>query len=168
MSLTAASSQRVLFQPARSSRHRAACLALYRALVRRALLVPLDDAAAAAEEAAEADYGGDDDGGGSGGGCSGWAARRNPIHELVRRQFRRNANDVSKRLVFAALAAGYKVRARGRTRMWGRKGRLWRRWRQRRPLLTWAVSRPPRQGAGCVLPREPDRYARARGAPRRG
>ena len=89
MSLSPSTSQRVLFHPSRSSRHRVACLALYRALVRKALAVPLDEAARF-----NLDHG---------------FARRNPIHELIRRQFRRNGDDVSKRLVFAALAAGYKV-----------------------------------------------------------
>lgn len=86
MSLSVRTSQRILFNPSRSSRHRVACLALYRALVRKALLVPLPDDVPR-------------------------PGPTNPIQHLVARQFRRNRHDVSKRLVFSALAAGYKVRA---------------------------------------------------------
>jgi hypothetical protein len=72
------------FVPARSSRHRLACLALYRALVREGQRVPLPDDVLA-------------------------SGTTHPIKHLVRRQFRRNKGDVSKRLVYSALSAGYKV-----------------------------------------------------------
>ena len=73
------------FIPARSPRHRQACIALFRALVRQGQRVPLPSDLAAA------------------------AAELSPIRELVRRQFARNRADVSPRIVYAALSAGYKV-----------------------------------------------------------
>lgn len=90
MSLSVRHSQRILFKPARSSRHRTACFALYRALVRQAVGVPLPDDLQLPPSASG-------------------RAKTHPVHHLVKRQFRRNADDVSKRLVFAALAAGYNV-----------------------------------------------------------
>lgn len=77
------------FVPARDSRHRHACLALYRALVREGRRIPLP-------EDAELSQG---------------PSRRttNPVQRLITRQYRRNRADTSPRLVFAALEAGYKV-----------------------------------------------------------
>lgn len=70
--------------PARNSRHRFACLALYRALLRSARDVQV------AVEAPE--------------------DIRSPVRWLIRGQFRRNRKDVSPRLVYRSLSAGYKVR----------------------------------------------------------
>ncbi|KAI0907367.1 hypothetical protein F4823DRAFT_20715 [Ustulina deusta] len=72
--------------PARDSRHRIACLALYRALQRLAPQVPLPDDLA-----------------------HGWGAGKNPIAIHIQRAFRRNAADTSPRIVFAALSAGYRM-----------------------------------------------------------
>lgn len=72
---------REIFIPARDSRHRIAVFALYRALLRAADRVSLPPD--------EFSIG---------------------IPQLIRRQFRRNAHEVSSRLSFAALTAGYKVR----------------------------------------------------------
>ncbi|KAI1116501.1 hypothetical protein F5Y14DRAFT_67048 [Nemania sp. NC0429] len=80
--------------PARDSRHRTACLALYRALLRLAPKVSLP-----------ADL------------ATGWTTSsssdgrviRNPIAEHVSRAFRRNRADVSPRIVHAALDAGYRM-----------------------------------------------------------
>lgn len=71
--------------PARNSRHRAACFALYRALLRSArdIKVSVDQIPERVND---------------------------PIRWLVRGQFRRNRKDVSPRLVYSSLSAGYKVR----------------------------------------------------------
>ncbi|PKS11376.1 hypothetical protein jhhlp_003138 [Lomentospora prolificans] len=71
--------------PARNSRHRAACFALYRALFRAAREIPLPS-----DLIRDA---------------------TNPVHDAVRSQFRKNKADVSPRLVYAALTAGYKFLA---------------------------------------------------------
>ncbi|KAF9880560.1 hypothetical protein CkaCkLH20_01602 [Colletotrichum karsti] len=70
------------FIPARSSRHRIAVIALFRALLRegRSINLPKDV----------------------------HRKGRSPVAELVKRGFERNKADVSPRLVFAALSAGYK------------------------------------------------------------
>ncbi|OLN87090.1 hypothetical protein CCHL11_06493 [Colletotrichum chlorophyti] len=70
------------FIPARNSRHRVACIALYRALVREARAVPLPDDVLRRSQ--------------------------NPIPRLVKKGFRRNRTETSYRIVFAALATGYK------------------------------------------------------------
>ncbi|KAI1100357.1 hypothetical protein F4804DRAFT_344777 [Jackrogersella minutella] len=71
--------------PARNSRHRTACLALYRALIQQALRVPLPD------------------------DLSTVFGPKNPIKHLVRRAFRRNRSDTSPRLIYPALKAGYQI-----------------------------------------------------------
>lgn len=81
--------------PARNSRHRFACLALYRALLRSARGIQLP--VAAPEDI------------------------RDPVRWLVRGQFRRNRRDVSPRLVYSALSAGYKVRPSGLGALWSRR-----------------------------------------------
>ncbi|KAI1397717.1 hypothetical protein F4819DRAFT_503144 [Hypoxylon fuscum] len=73
------------FIPARNSRHRIACLALYRALLQQAPRVPLPDDLATA-----------------------WGPS-NPLAHLVRKAFRRNRTDTSPRLVYPALKAGYQM-----------------------------------------------------------
>ncbi|ORY61757.1 uncharacterized protein BCR38DRAFT_441060 [Pseudomassariella vexata] len=73
--------------PARDSRHRTACFALYRALLNLAPHVPLPSNLATA-----------------------WGPK-NPIAHLIRRAFRRNRADVSPRLVYPALKAGYRFLA---------------------------------------------------------
>ncbi|KAI1080010.1 hypothetical protein F5B20DRAFT_148010 [Whalleya microplaca] len=73
--------------PARNSRHRTACLALYRALLQQADQVPLPDDLATA-----------------------WGPR-NPIRHLVRRTFVRNRRDTSPRLIYPAMKAGYRILA---------------------------------------------------------
>ncbi|KAI0864113.1 hypothetical protein F4860DRAFT_31434 [Xylaria cubensis] len=72
--------------PARNSRHRTACLALYRALLRLAPQVSLPDNLA-----------------------TGWGAGKNPITIHIRRAFRRNVADTSPRIVYPALSAGYRM-----------------------------------------------------------
>ncbi|KAI1810214.1 hypothetical protein GGS20DRAFT_568499 [Poronia punctata] len=74
------------FIPARNSKHRVACLALYRALLRLAKHVSLPDRLA-----------------------NGWGPGKNPVAIHVERAFRRNINDVSPRLVYPALQAGYRM-----------------------------------------------------------
>ncbi|KAI1848858.1 hypothetical protein JX265_001188 [Neoarthrinium moseri] len=74
------------FIPAQNSRHRTACLALYRALLTLSPKVPLPPDLATA-----------------------WPGPRNPIAHVVRRSFARNLTDTSPRLVFPALAAGYRM-----------------------------------------------------------
>ncbi|KAI1338810.1 hypothetical protein F5Y15DRAFT_385408 [Xylariaceae sp. FL0016] len=69
--------------PARNSRHRFACLALYRALIRFAPRVQLPNDLA-----------------------DGWAGA-NPIKLQIQRTFRRNTADTSPRIVAPALKAGY-------------------------------------------------------------
>jgi hypothetical protein len=78
---------RTHFIPARDSRHRAAVLALYRALAKTAEKVPLQ------------------------GHIGDASAHSSPIRAILRRRFEKNSSDTSPRLVFAALTAGYKVRA---------------------------------------------------------
>ncbi|KAI1194358.1 hypothetical protein F5X97DRAFT_279268 [Nemania serpens] len=73
--------------PARDSRHRTACLALFRALLRLAQKVSLPSELA-----------------------TGWGPRvRNPVASFVSRPFRRNRADNSPRIVHAALDAGYRM-----------------------------------------------------------
>ncbi|KAI0423921.1 hypothetical protein F5Y09DRAFT_325956 [Xylaria sp. FL1042] len=72
--------------PARNSRHRIACLALYRALLRLAPQIPLPDDLA-----------------------TGWGPGKNPIAIHIRRAFRRNVADTSPRIVYPALTAGYRM-----------------------------------------------------------
>ncbi|KAI5859298.1 hypothetical protein GGS23DRAFT_329115 [Durotheca rogersii] len=74
------------FIPARDARHRIACFALYRALIRQGRLVPLPDDIASAYPS-------------------------NPITWLIQRGFRRNSPDTSPRLVNPALKAGYRILA---------------------------------------------------------
>ncbi|KAI2609879.1 uncharacterized protein GGS25DRAFT_520684 [Hypoxylon fragiforme] len=73
--------------PARNSRHRIACFALYRNLLQQATRIHLPEDLATA-----------------------WGPR-NPIKHLVRRTFRRNSSDTSPRLVYPALKAGYRILA---------------------------------------------------------
>ncbi|KAI1423125.1 hypothetical protein F5Y12DRAFT_556282 [Xylaria sp. FL1777] len=72
--------------PARNSRHRIACLALYRALLRLAPQISLPDDLA-----------------------NGWRAGKNPIAIHIERAFRRNLADTSPRLIYPALSAGYRM-----------------------------------------------------------
>ncbi|KAI1757964.1 hypothetical protein F4782DRAFT_4802 [Xylaria castorea] len=74
------------FIPARNSRHRTACLALYRALLRLAPRVSLPDNLAA-----------------------GWGPGKNPIAIHIRRAFQRNVADTSPRIIHPALSAGYRM-----------------------------------------------------------
>ncbi|KAI1380073.1 hypothetical protein F4677DRAFT_250422 [Hypoxylon crocopeplum] len=75
------------FIPARTSRHRTACFALYRALLQQAKQIRLPDDLATA-----------------------WGPV-NPVKHLVRKAFRLNRADVSPRLIFPALKAGYRILA---------------------------------------------------------
>ncbi|CAK7564822.1 MAG: hypothetical protein SEPTF4163_002724 [Sporothrix epigloea] len=75
------------FIPARSSRHRIACLALYRALVQRARRVPLP--IHVTYQVPDKQY-------------------VHPIQRFVRHAFQQNRGDTSPRLILAALDAGYK------------------------------------------------------------
>ncbi|KAL2174607.1 uncharacterized protein P884DRAFT_249769 [Thermothelomyces heterothallicus CBS 202.75] len=77
------------FVPARSSRHRLACFALYRSLIRQGLRVPLPD-----ELSKDSPLG-----------------PANPIRTLIRNGFRRNKRDTSPRLVVSALKNGYRFLA---------------------------------------------------------
>ncbi|GKT59896.1 DNA repair protein [Colletotrichum tofieldiae] len=70
------------FIPARSSRHRVACIALYRALVREARAIPLPDDVLR-------------------------KGTQNPIPRLVKKAFGRNRTETSYRIVFSALGTGY-------------------------------------------------------------
>ncbi|KAH6647711.1 hypothetical protein BKA67DRAFT_396445 [Truncatella angustata] len=72
------------FIPAQNSRHRTACLALYRALLNACPKVPLPDDLATA-----------------------WPGKRHPIAHVIRRAFQKNRADTSTRLVYPALEAGY-------------------------------------------------------------
>ncbi|KAI0553239.1 hypothetical protein F4679DRAFT_501494 [Xylaria curta] len=72
--------------PARNSRHRTACLALYRALLRLAPQISLPDSLATA-----------------------WGPGKNPIAIHIRRAFGRNVADTSPRIVYPALSAGYRM-----------------------------------------------------------
>ncbi|KAL1895395.1 hypothetical protein Sste5346_005200 [Sporothrix stenoceras] len=75
------------FIPARNSRHRTACFALYKALIQRARQVTLPEHVAYREP--DKPY-------------------VHPIHRFVRHSFQQNKPETSPRLVFAALKAGYK------------------------------------------------------------
>ncbi|KAK7754543.1 hypothetical protein SLS62_003564 [Diatrype stigma] len=77
-----------LFIPARDSRHRTACLALYRALLRSTpkIALPRSDLDA-------------------------WQPVGDPLRHCIRRAFRRNRTDTSPRLIFPALDAGYRALA---------------------------------------------------------
>ncbi|KAL2161884.1 hypothetical protein VTH06DRAFT_7668 [Thermothelomyces fergusii] len=75
-----------LYIPARSSRHRVACFALYRSLIRQGLRVPLPDELTKNSPLGPA----------------------NPIQTLIRNGFRRNKRDTSPRLVVSALKNGYR------------------------------------------------------------
>ncbi|GKT52333.1 uncharacterized protein ColSpa_12514 [Colletotrichum spaethianum] len=70
------------FIPARSSRHRIACVALYRALIREARAVPLPDDVLR-------------------------KGTQHPIPRLVKKAFARNRTETSYRIVFSALGTGY-------------------------------------------------------------
>ncbi|TKW54586.1 hypothetical protein CTA1_8973 [Colletotrichum tanaceti] len=70
------------FIPARSSRHRVACIALYRALIREARAIPIPDELLR-------------------------KGTQNPIPRLVRKAFVRNRTETSYRIVFSALGTGY-------------------------------------------------------------
>ncbi|KAK6216985.1 hypothetical protein QIS74_07099 [Colletotrichum tabaci] len=70
------------FIPARSSRHRVACIALYRALIREARAIPVPDELLR-------------------------KGTQNPIPRLVRKAFVRNRTETSYRIVFSALGTGY-------------------------------------------------------------
>ncbi|KAI1278292.1 hypothetical protein F5Y07DRAFT_71189 [Xylaria sp. FL0933] len=72
--------------PALDSRHRIACLALCRALLRLAPQISLPDDLA-----------------------SGWGPGKNPIAIHIQRAFRRNVADTSPRIVYPALSAGYRM-----------------------------------------------------------
>ncbi|KAI1322857.1 hypothetical protein F5Y16DRAFT_385391 [Xylariaceae sp. FL0255] len=73
--------------PARHSRHRTACLALYRALLRLAPQIPLPHDLA-----------------------TGWGEKvTNPIAQQISRAFRRNLGDTSPRIIYPALVAGYNM-----------------------------------------------------------
>ncbi|KAF4972102.1 hypothetical protein FSARC_1242 [Fusarium sarcochroum] len=70
------------FIPAQNSRHRVAALALYRALLRTGQKVPLPKDL--------------------------WnGARRHPINQIVRKRFVKNKGDISLRLVYSSMTAGY-------------------------------------------------------------
>ncbi|KAK1574732.1 uncharacterized protein LY79DRAFT_565055 [Colletotrichum navitas] len=70
------------FIPARSSRHRVACIALYRSLIREARAIPLPDDVLR-------------------------KGTQNPIPRLVKKAFARNRTEASYRIVFSALGTGY-------------------------------------------------------------
>ncbi|KAK1993452.1 hypothetical protein LX36DRAFT_661513 [Colletotrichum falcatum] len=70
------------FVPARSSRHRVACIALYRSLIREARAIPLPDDVLR-------------------------KGTQNPIPRLVKKAFVRNRTETSYRIVFSALGTGY-------------------------------------------------------------
>ncbi|KAI4602265.1 hypothetical protein KJ359_009504 [Pestalotiopsis sp. 9143b] len=74
------------FVPARNSRHRIACFALYRALLKASPKVPLPDDLETA-----------------------WGYKRHPISNVIRKAFLKNRNDTSPRLVYPALQAGYRM-----------------------------------------------------------
>lgn len=76
------------FVPARSSRHRTACFALYKTLLRQAALVPLPDDLTPAAVPSERPV--------------------SPLTILIRNSFRQNRGDTSPRLVLGALENGYK------------------------------------------------------------
>ncbi|CAK7231517.1 hypothetical protein SBRCBS47491_007956 [Sporothrix bragantina] len=75
------------FIPARSSRHRTACLALYKALVQRAQHVPLPEHVT--YRVPDKQY-------------------IHPIQRFIRHSFQQNRGDTSPRLIMAALNVGYK------------------------------------------------------------
>ncbi|KAK5651397.1 hypothetical protein OQA88_12554 [Cercophora sp. LCS_1] len=74
----------LFYRPSRDSRHRRACLSLYRALMRTGLRVPLPDDVATG------------------------LGPINPIRSLIRNAFRRNRKEASPRLVVSALKQGYR------------------------------------------------------------
>ncbi|KAL2135818.1 hypothetical protein VTI74DRAFT_6747 [Chaetomium olivicolor] len=76
------------FVPARSSRHRQACFALYRSLLRLAPRVPLPADLTPSPSSP--------------------LGPANPIQALIRNGFRRNKHDTSPRLVVSALKNGYR------------------------------------------------------------
>ncbi|KAK3303623.1 uncharacterized protein B0T15DRAFT_540805 [Chaetomium strumarium] len=76
----------LFFNPARSSRHRRACFALYRSLIRQGLRVPLPGELSTASP----------------------LGPTNPIKTLIRNGFRRNKRDTSPRLIVSALKNGYR------------------------------------------------------------
>ncbi|KAK0738987.1 hypothetical protein B0T21DRAFT_134771 [Apiosordaria backusii] len=84
----------LFLQPARSSRHRIACLALYKALLRTASLVPLpsqtDDPSLYIPPAKPT------------------KPAQPPLKAIIRNAFKRNSHDVSPRLITSALKNGYK------------------------------------------------------------
>ncbi|KAI1171010.1 hypothetical protein F4777DRAFT_566887 [Nemania sp. FL0916] len=86
MSHTLKRPTRKFFIPATNSRHRTACLALLRALLRLAPQVSLPKKLA-----------------------TGWTGGRHPIAIYVQRAFRRNVADTSPRIIFPALTAGYRM-----------------------------------------------------------
>ncbi|KAK4196876.1 hypothetical protein QBC40DRAFT_233495 [Triangularia verruculosa] len=84
----------LFFQPARSSRHRIACLALYKALLRTASLAPLpshtDDPSLYIPPAKAT------------------KPIQPPLRAIIHNAFKRNSHDVSPRLITSALKNGYK------------------------------------------------------------
>ncbi|KAF4507381.1 hypothetical protein G6O67_006023 [Ophiocordyceps sinensis] len=82
--------RRLPYIPARDSRHRIAVLALYRALVRSASLIPLPPDVLARAAAAKPVPG------------------PGPVVQIVRRRFAKNRPYSSLRLVYASMAAGYR------------------------------------------------------------
>lgn len=80
---------RSTFIAARNSRHRTAALALYRALLRTASKVPVPVENAAQKTSKD--------------------VKANPIVRIVRKRFAKNTPYTSFRLIYAAMAAGYKV-----------------------------------------------------------
>ncbi|UNI18072.1 hypothetical protein JDV02_004367 [Purpureocillium takamizusanense] len=87
--------RRLPYLPAHDPRHRAAALALYRALIRSARQVPLPKDLLHSQPAASS-------------GSSTPSSRGGPIGEVVRRRVAGNRGYTSLRLVFASLAAGYR------------------------------------------------------------
>lgn len=84
------------FVPSRSSRHRIAAIALYRALIKAACAVPLP-ASYTKTPAGDAST------------SSSSRSSSHPVAELVRKRFDRNKMDNSMRLVYYSMTAGYKV-----------------------------------------------------------
>ncbi|KAJ1328201.1 hypothetical protein MN608_07537 [Microdochium nivale] len=85
------------FIPARSTRHRIAAIALYRALIALASSVPLPPDLTEAWNKTQTPRRRQPE-----------APARNPLVELVRRTFKRNRADTSPRIVAPALHAGYR------------------------------------------------------------
>lgn len=82
---------RTTFIPSRNSRHRIAAIALYRALIKAAQAVPIPSQHGDTSQEQRRQ------------------ASAHPLAKIVRRRFDRNKIDISNRLVFASMAAGYKV-----------------------------------------------------------